>query len=80
MKTAIYIPDDIFRLAEIIAKKMRVSRSELYSRAIKEFVRDFYSQNITRKLNAVYGDNDDDSKIDNEIYRVQLDILEKEEW
>lgn len=80
MKTAIYIPDDIFRLAEMIAKKMRVSRSELYSRAIKEFVRDFYSQNITRKLNAVYGDNDDDSKIDNEIYRVQLDILEKEEW
>lgn len=80
MKTAIYIPDDIFNLAEMIAKYLRVSRSQLYSRAIKEYVQGYYSENITRQLNAVYGDSDDDSKIDNEIYRAQLDILEREVW
>jgi metal-responsive CopG/Arc/MetJ family transcriptional regulator len=79
MKTAIYIPDDIFRLAEMISKNLKLSRSELYSRAIKEYVRDFYSENITRKLNAVYGDSGDDSKIGIEIYRAQLNVLEKEE-
>ncbi len=80
MRTAVYIPDDIFNLAEIIAKRLKVSRSELYSKAIREYVEDFYPENITQKLNAVYGDTDNDSKIDKEIYQAQLNILEKEEW
>jgi len=37
MKTAVYIPDDIFILAEKIADYLKIKRSEFYSRAIKEF-------------------------------------------
>jgi len=37
MKTAVYIPDDIFILAEKIALHLKMTRSEFYSRAIKEF-------------------------------------------
>jgi metal-responsive CopG/Arc/MetJ family transcriptional regulator len=80
MKTAIYISDDIFNLAEKIASRLKISRSEFYSRAIKEYIEDFYGADITQKLNSVYEDHDNDSRIDKEIYKAQLNILENEEW
>ncbi|MCP5107623.1 MAG: hypothetical protein GY950_29820 [bacterium] len=80
MKTAIYIPDDIFSRAEKIAKRLKISRSELYSKAIKEFVNHISTENITQRLNAVYGGQENDSKIDKQIHSAQLNIMEKEEW
>ena len=38
MKTAISIPDDIFRDAERLAYQIKKSRSQLFSDAIKEYV------------------------------------------
>ena len=39
MKTAISIPDDIFVTADRLAKRMRKSRSQLYSDAVAEYYR-----------------------------------------
>jgi metal-responsive CopG/Arc/MetJ family transcriptional regulator len=36
MKTAISIPDDVFAAAERLARRLKKSRSELYSRALRE--------------------------------------------
>ncbi len=36
MKTAVSLPDDLFRMAEAAARRLQVSRSELYARAITE--------------------------------------------
>lgn len=80
MKTGISIPDDIFSLAEKIAQRMNMSRSELYSKAIKEFLSNLNSENITQQLDAIYGDDEIDSKIGEAISRAQSNILEKEEW
>ena len=38
MKTAISIPDDVFEDAERLASRLRTSRSQLYARALAEFV------------------------------------------
>jgi metal-responsive CopG/Arc/MetJ family transcriptional regulator len=38
MKTAVSLPDDLFRQADAAARRLRVSRSELYSKAIEEFL------------------------------------------
>lgn len=38
MKTAISIPTPIFNTAKQVAKELRLSRSELYTKAIKEFL------------------------------------------
>jgi hypothetical protein len=38
MKTAISIPDDVFADAERLARRLKKSRSELYSRAIREYI------------------------------------------
>ena len=37
MKTAVTIPDPVFKAAEKLAKRLGVSRSELYARAVAEF-------------------------------------------
>ncbi|HEV8244991.1 MAG TPA: ribbon-helix-helix protein, CopG family [Polyangiaceae bacterium] len=38
MKTAISIPDELFERAEREAKRLRISRSELFARAVREFL------------------------------------------
>ena len=40
MKTAISLPDDLFQAVERLAKRLGVSRSELYRRAVRFFLRD----------------------------------------
>ena len=80
MKTAVYIPDDIYAIAEKIAKKKKMTRSKLYAAAIKEYIEGYFSENITEKLNAVYSNEDETMKLDKMLYAAQLDILEKDEW
>ena len=38
MNTAVSIPDDVFEDAERLASRLRTSRSQLYARALAEFV------------------------------------------
>jgi metal-responsive CopG/Arc/MetJ family transcriptional regulator len=55
MKTAISIPDDVFQQAEQVAKRLKMSRSELYVNAVKAFLAAHSSgEVITRKLDEIY--------------------------
>jgi predicted transcriptional regulator len=55
MKTAISIPDDVFQDAEHLARKMKKSRSEVYSRAVREYVARYSEDGVTDALDALYG-------------------------
>jgi metal-responsive CopG/Arc/MetJ family transcriptional regulator len=78
VKTAISLPDDLFQLAEVEAKALRVSRSELYSRAITEFLERRRSENVTERLNKVYGAAP--AKLDPAFHRAQLMSIDKDSW
>jgi predicted transcriptional regulator len=54
MKTAISIPDDVFQDAEHLARKMKKSRSEVYSRAVREYVARYSEDGVTDALDALY--------------------------
>lgn len=54
MKTAISIQDELFAAADKLAARLGMSRSELYARAVAEFVAKHQSAAITKRLNAVY--------------------------
>ena len=56
MKTAISVPDDVFALADALARRLRISRSELYATAVAEYVAKQRDEDITERLNAVYAD------------------------
>ena len=76
MKTAVSMPDDLFRLAEATARRLRVSRSELYSKAIAEFLKGQSGNAVTERLNAVYSRRP--AKVDSGLHRAQLKSLEKD--
>ena len=55
MKTAISLPDALFEDAEETAKLMGIPRSQLFARALEEFLTHHRKERITEKLNEVYG-------------------------
>ncbi len=71
MKTAISIPDRVFRSAEQLAARMGVSRSELYSKAIAALVDKHQDDLITSRLNEIYGPDREDSSLDAEYASLQ---------
>ncbi len=54
MKTAVSIPDHIFREAERTARELGMPRSRLVARALEEFIGRYEKGRVTEKLNAVY--------------------------
>ncbi|WP_000844759.1 ribbon-helix-helix domain-containing protein, partial [Leptospira interrogans] len=50
MKTAISIPDELFRAAEKIAKKLGIPRSQLFAKALEEFIQSHSKESVTEKL------------------------------
>jgi len=54
MKTAISLPDRLFYEAEKTAQSMGIPRSQLFARALAEFIDHHRKDNITERLNEVY--------------------------
>ena len=80
MKTAISIPDELYKAGERVAKRLGLSRSALYQRALTHFL-DAYGQNIvSERLDAVYEAGGKDSKLDPILERLQTAGLDSEEW
>ena len=78
MKTAISIPDPIFQAAELFAHHFGISRSELYAKAIEEYIASRRFMNVTAALNKIYGD--EPSGLDDELYSMQIKSIPREEW
>lgn len=78
MKTAISIPDDVFKSADTMAKRMGVSRSQLYSKAMEEFLARHRSRQVTARLDDIYGE--EDSSISPELTKTQVKNILHEEW
>ena len=53
MKTAVSIPDDVFEEAERLADRLQTSRSQLYARALAEFVARHDDDRVTAAMNTV---------------------------
>lgn len=53
MKVAVSIPDEVFAEAEALAERLKASRSEIYSRALGEFLGRHSSDRVTEAMNQV---------------------------
>ena len=78
MKTAISLPDPIFHQAESVAKRLGVSRSELYAKALTEYLRKYNDEQLTAKFNEIYAE--ENSAIDPVLSQMQFSSLSVEEW
>ena len=78
MKTAVSIPDKVFRSADSLAKRLGVSRSNLYATALAEFLAQQQHLMVKERLDAVYGKQE--SAPDSELVDLQVKSLPPEEW
>jgi len=78
MKTAISIPDSIFKSAEVLAHRLGISRSELYAKAVSTYLKRHRNDRVTEALNKIYGE--EISTLDSVIQDLQFISLTKDEW
>ncbi len=78
MKTAVSIPDPIFKAAERAAKRAKISRSQLYTVALRELLNSKRDQAILEALNKVY--SKEDSSLPPDLERAAYDLLSRVEW
>ena len=62
VKTAISIPDRVFREAERAAKRLKVSRSELYRRALEAFTATLRDREVTASYDAAFADSESEAE------------------
>jgi metal-responsive CopG/Arc/MetJ family transcriptional regulator len=79
MKTAISIDKDVYQAAESAACRMGLSRSALYTLAIKEYVSNHNPDELLKQLNAVYSDPEN-RKVDEDLAETQYRLFASEDW
>ncbi len=78
MKTAISLPDPLFKSGDALAKRLGVSRSALYARALADYVAKHKASQFTQRLNAVYAE--EESRLDAALVAAQVRTLPRESW
>jgi metal-responsive CopG/Arc/MetJ family transcriptional regulator len=58
MKTAVSIPDALFEAADRAARRLGLSRSQLYARALERFLGEEPDDAVTARLDEVYATED----------------------
>jgi predicted transcriptional regulator len=78
MKTAVSIPDWIFRDAERLAERLQKSRDQVFSEAVAEYVARHDPDAITEQINAVCAEVD--TRPDPFVASAARRVLERTEW
>jgi metal-responsive CopG/Arc/MetJ family transcriptional regulator len=78
MKIAVSVPNEVFERAERLAKRLEVSRSELYSRALREYLARHSPDEVTRALDRVCEELD--TSADDFVREASRRVLEGAEW
>jgi metal-responsive CopG/Arc/MetJ family transcriptional regulator len=78
MKTAISIPDAIFKEAEKFAHRTGISRSQLFTNAVKEYLKEHQNQTVTKKLDEIY--SEESSRLDSGDQKLQFASIPEDKW
>ncbi len=72
------MPDETFQAAEEVARKLGLSRSELYVRPVKHYLQTLDDEAFTEPLNHVYDGMD--SELNPALNAAARRTLERNEW
>jgi hypothetical protein len=78
MKTAVSLPDDVFAEAEALAESQGLTRSSLYTAALREYLARHQADLVTAALDSVYASESSD--IDPALGAESLRTLQRTEW
>jgi hypothetical protein len=77
MKTSVSIADDLFAQADDYARERGWTRSEVYARALREYLVRQREQWVTEQYDRVYGDDPEPAS---RVFAAQREALEPEDW
>jgi metal-responsive CopG/Arc/MetJ family transcriptional regulator len=82
MKTAISLPDTLYEDAEKTAKSMGIPRSQLFAKALEEFINHHKKESITEKYNEIYSQisSEDVSKIEAVSIMNLRELTKNDTW
>ncbi len=81
MKTAVSIPNELFESAEGFAHRLGMTRSELYAKALRDYLREHGNEGITELLDEVYGmEGSEAGGLDPVVARLQGRSLSDDGW
>jgi metal-responsive CopG/Arc/MetJ family transcriptional regulator len=78
MKTAVSVPDEVFRAAERQARRAKKSRSQLYAEALSEYLARHAPDEVTDAMNRVIERVREST--DPFVSRAARRVLERSEW
>jgi len=77
MKTAVSLPDDLFAAVDRLAKRLKLSRSELYRRALAQLLARHAHEEVKESWEAVIADVGQPDYVGQAAARS---VLERVEW
>jgi len=78
MKTAVSLPDEVFRRAERQARRTKKSRSQLYAEALSEYLARHSPDEVTEAMNRIVDQLSEPT--DAFVSAAGRRILERSEW
>ena len=78
MKVAVSLPDRLFEAADRLARRLGISRSALYARALDRLTRSANGADVTQALDAVY--ERENSAMDRAWMRAQSAATARQDW
>ena len=78
MKTAVSIPDEVFEKAERLARRLKKSRSQLFTNALAEYVARHAPDHVTETMDQVCAEIG--LQPDPFVSAASRRILERSEW
>lgn len=82
VKTAISLDENLFNEINQLASDMHVSRSKLFTLAVKDFLKKQESGKLLAQLNAAYADSpsEEEKIISKAMHGKQRQIVGQESW
>ncbi|MDA0993685.1 MAG: hypothetical protein O3A13_08635 [Proteobacteria bacterium] len=80
MKTAISIPNPVFEAAEQLARRIGMSRSELYTTAVADYLARHRAAGVRERLDAAYDIDDEMARLASVMAVVQAESVPREKW
>jgi predicted transcriptional regulator len=78
MKTAVSLPDRLFEQADRLARRLDLSRSELYRRALEEYLARHAPDRVTRALDELADGMD--TRPDAFVAAAARRVMDRDDW
>ena len=80
MKTAVSLPERLYKDAEKAAKSLGIPRSQLFAKALEEYISHHKRDRVTEKLNEIYKNSTIETNIEEASLESIRELTKNDAW